>query len=155
MIIIVAAYDEKRGIIKSKRKAYSLLSDSLPFRKLTYDKQILFGEKTQRKIGKPLTNRKTLILTEKINLATKGVDVVYDHMLVIKKYFNNRNEDIYICGGAKIYKLFIKYAEKLVIYHIKGSNKTLSKFPIWNISRYKVIKTFDHDIFIEKHYVLK
>lgn len=99
------------------------------FRKLTMGKTILMGRTTYEAIGKPLPKRHTIVLSftpmedlpENVSCATNFEKVIAD--------FRNRNEDLYICGGASVYKCALPYADRLILSRIPGEYKGNAWFP--------------------------
>ena len=51
----------------------------------------------------------------------------------------NINEDIWVVGGATIYKLSLPYADRLYISFIKGKHEGNKYFPHIDFSNYKLI----------------
>ena len=88
-------------------------SDFKRFRKITEGQNLVVGEKTYESFpNRTLPNRDIFILT-----LTKGYEVSdKEHHFVHHdiKDFKDIEEDLYICGGATIYKLFMSSGEKLM-----------------------------------------
>jgi len=69
------------------------------FKQLTLNKTVVMGRKTFESIGKFLKDRKNVVVTRKDNLQ----DIIYS------------NIDVFIIGGAEIYKAASKICEKIII----------------------------------------
>ena len=71
------------------------------------------GEATYHSIGKPLPNRKNVILSDREDFRVQGAIVVHSKEEALEACAND--SDVYIFGGASIYKLFLDDVE---IFHI-------------------------------------
>lgn len=81
------------------------------FKEVTSGKTVVMGRKCFESIGKPLPNRKNVILTRDANYATSGCVIV------------NKPEDVdltdaFVIGGSEIYRLFEDKCEFLYITRI-------------------------------------
>lgn len=88
-------------------------SDFKRFRRITEGQNLVAGEKTYESFpNKTLPNRKIYVLTFNENYEVSDKQ---NHFVVtdIKK-FKEFEEDLYISGGATIYKLFMTLHEKLL-----------------------------------------
>ena len=77
------------------------------------------GRKTFDSIGRPLPNRKNIVLSKNKNLKIDSVEVFNSAKDVIDFYKNNsEQEDLYVIGGTYIYELFFEYCEYLYITYV-------------------------------------
>ena len=78
------------------------------------------GQKTFESIGRPLPNRRNIVLTQDKNFSSEGVEIVYslDELFDLLKKNSDENAENFIIGGGMIYKLFIDKADKLYITHV-------------------------------------
>lgn len=124
MIFIVVAHDEKFGIGRNNKLAWKIKEDMQLFKEITKNNTILMGRKTFESLpnGKPLPNRKTLILTrdKTYKVDDKNVRVVRNIDTIIKRYANNPEKHLYVCGGAEIYKQFYESASLIFVSIING-----------------------------------
>lgn len=136
MFSIIAAYDETRAIGKDNQLLWHISEDLAFFKETTLNHTLIMGRKTFESIGKPLPKRKTIVLSQS-QLQIEGVEVcTFDE--VCSRY-SESDEEIFICGGAEIYQLFLPYAKKLYISHVVGRHEADTYFPIWDESEF--IKT--------------
>jgi dihydrofolate reductase len=95
------------------------------------------GRKTFESIGKPLPNRRNIIITRDVNYKKEGIEVAHSLSEVLD-LFPDKNEEIFIIGGAEIYKQTMPIADMLYITHIDAEdNEADSFFPeiipiVWN-----------------------
>ncbi len=101
MIKLIVAYDKNRLIGIGDQLVWNIKEDLEHFKKETLNKTILFGDVTFKGIGRPLPNRKTIVLTldTTYKYEHENVEVCYDFEGIIRRYHNNSEEEIIIAGG--------------------------------------------------------
>lgn len=134
MISIIVAYDKNRAIGKDNKLCWRQSNDLKRFKELTTDKTVVMGRKTFESIGKPLPNRKNIVLTRQ-RVEIDCVEVV-SSITDIKDI----KEDIFIIGGGEIYKLFLDVADRIYATEIDCEIEADTWFPeIGN--NWKIIKS--------------
>lgn len=131
MFSIIVAYDETLAIGKENQLLWHIPEDLAFFKQTTIDHTIVMGRKTFESIGRPLPRRKTVVLTRKA-LSIEGVEVKTFETFMDK--YQNSEEEIFICGGAEIYELFLPHVSKMYISKITGNHEADVYFPKWNES---------------------
>lgn len=143
MIKIIVAYDENKLIGMDDKLPWNIKEDLKHFKKETLNQTILMGDKTFFGIGKPLPNRKTIILTldENLTYDHPNVEISHDINSILSKYKNNPDQTIIICGGATIYKLFLPHVDEIIVSKIKGKYVGNVYFPNWNVNEFVLISS--------------
>ncbi|MBU0980761.1 MAG: dihydrofolate reductase [Nanoarchaeota archaeon] len=129
-MIIIAAMTEKKIIGKGNELPWNIPEDMHNFRELTLGNTCIMGLKTYESIGKALPNRNNIILSLK-PVEIPGVDVCTTIPEAIEKAESYGN-DIFICGGASIYKQFLPLADTMYISWIKEDYEGDVFFPEWD-----------------------
>jgi dihydrofolate reductase len=133
MISLIAAIGKNNELGKKNTLLWHLPADLKHFREITSLHPVIMGRKTFESIGKPLPNRRNVVITRDLNykkmgLPTQaGVELVYSLNEALD-LFPNQNEEIFIIGGAEIYKQTMPIADKLYITHIKAEDKEADSF---------------------------
>ena len=130
MISIIVATDDDLLIGKKDSKngmPWHNKEDLQHFKKTTLNQTILMGKTTYLAIGRPLPNRKTIVVT-KSGMDDERVEVRNDLIEVIQEY-KDKNEDLYITGGASIYKQALTYVDELIISRRPGKHTGETYFP--------------------------
>lgn len=131
MISIIAAMDEKRGIGKNGRLPWHLPEDLKRFKEITSNHTIIMGRKTFESIGKPLPNRKNIVITGdlgfKINDLRTGDNFLIANSL--DEALENSKGDAFIIGGGEIFKQAIQKADKLYLTLVDGDFNCDTFFP--------------------------
>ena len=108
-ISLIVANTENGVIGKNGDMPWSMPQELKRFRKLTKNSIVLMGRKTYEAIGKPLDSRHNYILT-KSDLKIDGAFVfseIEDALEDMK--INFPNTEIFIIGGATVYKMFLEF----------------------------------------------
>lgn len=113
MINMIVATSKNNQIGINNELPWHISEDLKYFRQTTSGKTVLMGRKTFESIGRPLPNRKNIVLTRDMNFNPEGVTVIhsFDEALALCK----AEEDLFIIGGGEIYSLFLPYADYLYI----------------------------------------
>jgi dihydrofolate reductase len=127
MISIVVAHSTNRVIGKDNDLPWKIPSDLANFRKLTTGKTVVMGRKTFDSLGKPLKNRKNVVLTGNDTFAFEGVEVVRSVEEVLA--LDTPDSELCIIGGETVYKQFLPYVSKMYITLVEGVFEGDAFFP--------------------------
>ena len=122
MITLIAACSSNRVIGKDNRLIWHIPGDLKRFKEITSGHTILMGRKTFESIGKPLPNRKNIVLTRDKDWKAEGVTTIID----IKDI---KDEDLFIIGGGEIYRMFIDISDKIELTLIDKEFEGDTYFP--------------------------
>jgi len=114
---LIAAVAKNNCLGINNKIPWNIPEDFKYFKKTTLGKTVLMGENTFKSIlgylGKPLPERQTVVLTiDKNFIAPEGVRVFFS---LDEAWEKLKNEDVFVCGGASIYKQTINRVDKLYI----------------------------------------
>ena len=125
---------KNRVIGKDNGMPWHLSDDLKNFKKITIGKTIIMGRLTYESIGRPLPDRKNIVLSR--SLIDHDVIVLdnIDEALNISK-----EEEIFIIGGQDIYTQTIKKAKKLYLTTIDGELDGDKHFPDIDFSDWELI----------------
>lgn len=136
-ISMISAVAENGVIGANNDMPWSVSTDLKFFRKTTTGKPVIMGRRTFESIcatlGKPLPNRKNVVITRDPNYAYEGVEVVSslgDALTLANDIAENDGVDeIMIVGGGQIYKEAMPKASTLYITRIHAQPDGDTKFP--------------------------
>ena len=114
MIQIIAAVGKNFELGKKNKLLWNLPADLKHFRDATAGKTIVMGRKTFESIGRPLPNRRNIILTRDQNFSAKNAEIVFHPEKI-------PTDDFFVIGGAEIYKIFLPKAEKLILTFVDAA----------------------------------
>ena len=109
MITIVAACSANRVIGKDNKLIWRVPGDLKRFKEMTTGHTVLMGRKTYESIGKPLVNRRNVVISRNSELIIEGC-LNYTSLTESLNMFKN---DLYIIGGEQIYRQTLPYADKI------------------------------------------
>lgn len=142
MVIIIAAIAKNNALGKDNQLIWHLPADLKRFKSITLGQTVVMGRKTFESLGKPLPNRKNIVITRNRNFKKEGVTMVnsLEEALAISK----EKENIYILGGAEIYSQAFPLADLLDLTLIHEHFEADTFFPVIDQSVWKEIKREDH-----------
>lgn len=150
MFSIIVAIGNNNEIGKNNKLLWHIPEDLKKFKKITLGKTVIMGRNTFESIGKPLPNRHNIVLSKNSKLFSnncniktdschkeniektqnsekckynESLEICDDFSKIVEKY-KNSDEEVFIIGGAQVYKkaLELGIVEKLYISHIDFSN---------------------------------
>ena len=148
MISLIVAYDKNFGIGRENTLAWKLSEDLKNFKKITEHNYIVMGRKTFESIGRPLPNRKNIILTRDKEYTQEKCLIINSVQEILNFAKSKPHYEIFIIGGAQIYSEFLPHADRLYITKVNAELTNLDAFfPKWNEQKYKRIahKNFAQD----------
>jgi dihydrofolate reductase len=141
MISLIAAIGRNNELGKGNTLLWNMPADMKHFRETTALHAVVMGRKTFESIGRPLPQRRNVVITRDANYKKEGVEVVHS-LAAALDLFPDQNEEVFVIGGAELYKQTIDIADRLYITHVDAEDKDADAFfpeiiPIvWNeISR--------------------
>ena len=127
--IISAIAKKDRAIGKDNALLWHIPEDFKHFKELTSGHVVVMGENTFRSIGRPLPNRTNIVLSLDKGLVLDGCLVVHSVEDALRKARESEKEEIFIIGGASIYRQFISFADRLYLTLVEGSYEADTFFP--------------------------
>jgi dihydrofolate reductase len=127
--LISAIARKDRAIGKDNALLWNIPEDFKHFKELTSGHAIVMGENTYRSIGRPLPNRTNIVLSQSADFAPEGVVVVRSIEEALAEAKTVEQEEVFIIGGASIYRQFIPLADRLYLTLVEGEYEADTFFP--------------------------
>lgn len=127
--IISAIAKSDRAIGKDNRLLWHIPEDMRHFRELTTGHAVIMGENTFHSIGKPLPHRANIVLSLDPTRKIDGCITALSLEEALQKGKDAESEEIFIIGGASIYKQFISLADRLYLTLVEGEYEADTFFP--------------------------
>jgi len=124
---IIVAMSSNRVIGVNNSLPWHLSEDLKHFKTLTTGHTIIMGRKTYESIGKPLPNRRNIVISRNLNAFYGGIEVV--HSLEDAFSTSSNDDEVFIIGGSNIYEQSLHLAEYLYITEIKKAFEGDAFFP--------------------------
>lgn len=130
MINLIWAMDENQLVGKDDKIPWHIKEDLVYFRNKVKGKTVLMGDATYYSLkgyykDKPLPYGKIYVATIDKDLRLDDATVINDLDSFLQAY----EDELWVCGGATIYKLSMPYADNLYISFIKGKYEGNRYFP--------------------------
>ena len=108
---IIAAVDNNWAIGWKGQLLVRIPNDHKQFRQETMGKVVVYGRKTLETFpqGMPLEGRVNIILSKTPNYQVKGAMVVASVEALLEKLKEYPSEDVYVVGGASVYRQLLPY----------------------------------------------
>ena len=132
---------KNRVIGNANTLIWHLPEDLRRFKQLTTGNTIVMGRKTYESIGKPLPNRRSIIITRDTNYKVDGCEVVNS----LEEALELSNNNCFIIGGGEIYRQALDKADRLYMTTIDKEFEGDTTFPSfingeWYESNYEEFK---------------
>lgn len=164
---LICAVAENMAIGKDNKIPWHIPEDLKLFKKLTTGNIIIMGRKTFESIGKPLPGRISIIISTSYNetqeysaetqiyKCSSLEKALHTASEITEKTSGLEDKEIFIAGGASIYKQAIIGAEKLYISRIPGIYEGDTFFPeisdqFWNLDAETDYEKFMFQVYSRK-----
>jgi dihydrofolate reductase len=127
MISGIAASD--RAIGYKNQLLWHIPEDLAHFKKTTFGHPVIMGKNTFLSLGRPLPGRKNIVLTLEPGETFEGADVSYDLQDALHQAAEADQEEIFVIGGAAIYKAMLPYVDRLYLTLVPGEYQADTYFP--------------------------
>lgn len=149
MFKIIVAHDPNRVIGNGINIPWHIREDFLHFKRTTLNHTLIMGSTTFKSIGKPLPNRKTIVINSSKDFDAMGEEVCTNLNEVINRY-KDSDEVVFVVGGASIYQQMIDYVDEMIISLIKKEYEGNVYFPEYE-DNFETYKEEEYDEFIVKY----
>ncbi|MDR1756894.1 MAG: dihydrofolate reductase [Culturomica sp.] len=122
-IIVAAAENDVIG--RDNALIWRLSADLKRFKSLTTGHTVLMGRKTFESMGKPLPNRRNIVLSGDPSFAPAGCEIVGSVEEALEKTAGD--EQVFVIGGGQVYRTFWERADRLylTVVHTKAEGDTV------------------------------
>lgn len=127
---MILAADENWGIGRDNKLLTHIPEDLKYFKQKTLGKVVVMGRKTLESLPgqKPLSDRTNIVLTQNMGYQAE-CDICHSEQELFQKLKHYNDEDIFIVGGAKVYKDMLPLCDTFYVT--------------------KIFKTFEADSYFE------
>lgn len=136
-LIVIAAIGKNNELGKNNDLIWHIKGDMKFFKENTINHHVLMGKNTFLSLPQMLNNRVHLVLNDDNYKFPEGVITLRS----IEEFYEKSktiDDDIYVIGGASVYKQFIDKADELILTEIDDECLDADVyFPIINYDNYK------------------
>lgn len=144
-LTLVVAIDANNGIGIDNQLPWDLPEDLAHFKRTTSGHPIIMGRKTFDSIGRPLPNRRNIVITRNPDWQHEGVEAVTS-IAAAKALVDvdNTSAPAFIIGGGQIFADTLSEADRLIVTHIDKTFDCDAFFPAIDHAVWKEVAREDH-----------
>lgn len=131
-ISLIAALSKNRVIGKNNDLPWHLPDDMKYFMQTTKGHHVILGRKNYDSLPekfKPLPNRTNIVVTHQKDFKANGCVIVHSIQDAIELAKKNNESEVFIIGGAEIYKLGLPASHRLYLTEIDATIEGDTYFP--------------------------
>jgi dihydrofolate reductase len=126
-ISLIAAVSENGVIGAQNRLPWHLPDDLRHFRAITTGHTVITGRKNCESIGKPLPNRRNIVITRQRGYQAPGCEVA--HSLAEALAMAADEPEVFVIGGAQLYAQALPLATRLYLTEVHATVAGDTHFP--------------------------
>jgi dihydrofolate reductase len=133
---IIVAVAKNNAIGKDNRLLWHIPEDLKHFRHITLGHTVIMGRKTFESIGKPLSNRRNIVISRSL-LPQDNIIIMPSIEEALRATKNEK--EVFIIGGGTIYRKTFPLVRKLYITQVHESYEADTFFPDINLADWQEI----------------
>lgn len=141
-LTIVVATDNSNGIGINNTLPWHLPEDLAHFKRTTSGHAIIMGRKTFDSIGRPLPNRRNIVITRNPAWRHDGVEAVTSVAAAIA--LAGDDAQAFIIGGAQIYAETLRHTDRLIVTKIDHDFACDAFFPAIDPALWTLVAQENH-----------
>jgi dihydrofolate reductase len=138
MISIIAGIGKNRELGSENKLLWNIPEDMLWFREKTNGHPVIMGRKTHESIGRLLPNRPNIVITHDTTYQSPGIVITPSFEEAINEAKKLDSKEVFIIGGANVYKQAIEIADRLYLTVVDADFKADTFFPEYK-QRFKTV----------------
>jgi dihydrofolate reductase len=142
-VSLIAAMAENRVIGVHNTLPWHLPADLKHFRQITTGHHVIMGRRNYESIGKPLPNRTNIVVTRNRHFHAPGCVVAHSLEEALEGARND--QEIFIIGGAEIYRQAFDRADRLYLTLVHANIAGDTYFPAFDPDQWHEIRREQHE----------
>lgn len=142
IVSIVVAIAENNAIGKDNQLLWHLPADLKHFKDITSGHTVIMGRKTYDSIGKPLPNRRNIVVTRNRELELPGTEIT--NSLEEALALCEGTEEIFIIGGAELYNRALAATNRIYLTKVHQTYEADTFFPEIDPAEWKELSIENH-----------
>ena len=141
-ICLVVAASSNNVIGRDGGLPWHLPDDLRHFKHLTTGKPVIMGRRTFESIGKPLPDRRNIVMTRDPDFAAEGCDVVSSVSDAIDLV--EGAAEVMIIGGGMVYHDFLPLADRIYLTRVQAEVEGDTHFPEVDEATWQLVSSEHH-----------
>lgn len=130
-LALVVAVGTNGCIGKDGGLPWHISEDLKHFKAVTTGHAIIMGRKTFDSIGRPLPNRRNIVVSRNRDLEIEGCEVVPELTTALAMAREGGDDEPRVIGGASLYELALPLATRLILTEVDMDCECDTWFPTW------------------------
>ncbi|QHT46816.1 dihydrofolate reductase [Bacillus sp. SB49] len=139
MISFIFAMDKNRLIGKDNDLPWHIPNDFKFFKDMTWGKTIIMGRKTFESFGKPLPERKHIVITSNPDYDRDGCTVIHSMEDILKLERDEPDKEWFVIGGAVLFEKMLPHADRMYLTYIDESFEGDTYFPAFRLEDWGLV----------------
>jgi len=121
---------------------WHLPDDLRHFKRLTTGKPIVMGRRTFESIGRPLPDRRNIVMTRDPDYVAPGCDVVSSVREALDLVSDA--DEVMIIGGGQVYRDFLPHADRIYLSRVQADVEGDTYFPDIDEADWRLVSSEPH-----------
>lgn len=134
-VTLVVAMDRCGVIGRAGGLPWRLPDDLKRFKVLTLGKTVIMGRKTFESIGRPLPERRNIVISRRERYNASGVEVASSVAAALALCAGER--EVMVIGGAEVYRAALPLANKIELTRVEAEVDGDSRFPPLSMAEWR------------------
>lgn len=141
---IIVAISENGVIGRGGKLPWRLPGDLRRFKQRTTGHTIIMGRRTWESIGRPLADRRMVVISRQKDYDAAGCQVVssLDDALAIARQAGD--DEAFVIGGAELYRLALPQADRFYLTRVHTSVEGDTSLPEFDLSKWRLLESEQH-----------
>ncbi|MBI5763284.1 MAG: dihydrofolate reductase [Planctomycetes bacterium] len=146
MITILIVAMTREGLIgKDGHLPWHEPEDLKHFKRATTGHAIIMGRRTWESIGRPLPDRRSIVVSRTKGYAAQGADVVDSVDAALELCRARCEEKAFVIGGAELYRAALPAVDEMMVTWIERTGLVGdTHFPTWNPAEWNCADEISH-----------
>ena len=135
MISVIVAVAQNGIIGGGNALLWHISEDLKRFKQLTGGHAVVMGRKTFESLGRPLPNRRNVVISRRKDYAPEGVEVaasLQEALARLRILLDRNSVEVFINGGGQIYAQAMPLADRLYLTTVMHDYEGDTRFPAWD-----------------------
>lgn len=141
-VAAIVAMGENRAIGNDNHLLWHLPDDLQHFKRLTLGQTVIMGRKTHESIGRPLPQRKNIILSNNLGFKAKGCITVHSVEKALAAALPDTT--VFIIGGETIYAQFLAMTSRIYVTEVQDIPVGDAFFPALDKTQWRETSRLPH-----------
>lgn len=134
---IVACVGENLELGINNDLVFHIKEDMKYFKELTLNHIVVMGRRTFESLPGILKDRKNVVITRSNNINFPSEVEVFKSIEEFMEHYKNYKDEIFIIGGASIYRQFLEYCDKIYLTEVHEARNADVYFPEFDKNLYE------------------